>query len=134
MVDPDAADDAMTNLTIEPDFPSAVSDADFVTEAVAENLDVKQSVFADLDEHAPADAIPATNTSGLAIADIAHDVADGSRVLGTHWFNPPYIVPLVEIVKGPETTDAAAHVGEDHGDLSSIENPDALDAIESGTR
>lgn len=107
-VDPEAVERAMANLQTDPDFPSVVADADFVTEAVAEDLEVKQSVFADLDEHAPAEAILATNTSGFSIADITRDVADTSRVLGTHWFNPPYIVPLVEIVKGPATIDAAA--------------------------
>jgi 3-hydroxyacyl-CoA dehydrogenase len=107
-VDADDADEAMANLTTDAEFPSAVGDADFVTEAVAEDLPIKQSVFADLDEHAPSDALLATNTSGLSIADIARDVDDATRVLGTHWFNPPYIVPLVEVVKGPETTDAAA--------------------------
>jgi 3-hydroxyacyl-CoA dehydrogenase len=103
----DAADAALSNLRTESDFAAAVAGADFVTEAVAEDLAVKQSVFADLDAHAPADALLATNTSGLSIADIARDVEDTSRVLGTHWFNPPHIVPLVEVVKGPETTDAA---------------------------
>lgn len=107
-VDRDAADAALSNLRTESDFAAAVEDADFVTEAVAEDPAVKQSVFADLDAHAPADALLATNTSGLSIADIARDADDASRVLGTHWFNPPHIVPLVEVVKGPETTDAAA--------------------------
>jgi len=107
-VEPEAADAALSNLATESDLASAVAGADFVTEAVAEDLAVKQTVFADLDAHAPADALLATNTSGLSIAEIAREVEDTSRVLGTHWFNPPHIVPLVEVVKGPETTDAAA--------------------------
>jgi 3-hydroxybutyryl-CoA dehydrogenase len=107
-VDRATADAALSNLRTGSDFASAVAGADFVTEAVVEDLAVKQSVFAGLDAHAPADALLATNTSGLAIADIARDVDDASRVLGTHWFNPPHIVPLVEVVKGPETTDAVA--------------------------
>jgi 3-hydroxyacyl-CoA dehydrogenase len=107
-VERDAADAALSNLATESTFEAAVADADFVTEAVAEDLAVKRSVFADLDAHAPADAVLATNTSGLSIAEMTRDVADTSRVLGTHWFNPPHIVPLVEVVKGPETTDAVA--------------------------
>jgi len=107
-VDRATADAALSNLRTDSDIASAVAGADFVTEAVAEDIAVKQSVFADLDAHAPADALLATNTSGLSIADIARDVDDTSRVLGTHWFNPPHIVPLVEVVKGPGTTDAAA--------------------------
>jgi 3-hydroxyacyl-CoA dehydrogenase len=107
-VDRETADTALSRLRTESDLSRAVTDADFVTEAVVEDLDVKQSVFADLDAHASEDALLATNTSGLAIADITRDVADASRVLGTHWFNPPHIVPLVEVVKGPGTADVAA--------------------------
>ncbi|MEF8852415.1 MAG: 3-hydroxyacyl-CoA dehydrogenase NAD-binding domain-containing protein [Haloarculaceae archaeon] len=107
-VDRAAADAALSNLWTESDLAGAVAGADVVTEAVAEDISVKRSVFADLDAHAPADALLATNTSGLSIADITGDVADTSRVLGTHWFNPPHIVPLVEVVKGPDTADAAA--------------------------
>jgi len=107
-VDRDEAEAALSNLRTEADLASAVADADVVTEAVVEDLDVKQSVFADLDANAPADALLATNTSGLSIAEIARDVTDTTRVLGTHWFNPPHIVPLVEVVKGPDTADAVA--------------------------
>lgn len=107
-VDREEADAALSHLRTESDLADAVADSDFVTEAVVENIAVKQSVFADLDAHAPADALLATNTSGLSIAEITRDVTDTTRVLGTHWFNPPHIVPLVEVVKGPETADAAA--------------------------
>jgi 3-hydroxyacyl-CoA dehydrogenase len=107
-VDREEADAALSNLRTESGLESAVADADFVTEAVVEDLDVKQSVFADLDAHAPEDALLATNTSGLSIAEITEAVADTSRVLGTHWFNPPHIVPLVEVVKGPDTADTVA--------------------------
>ena len=112
-VDSSAVDRAMDNLQTASQLRTAVADADLVTEAVAEDIEVKQSVFAALDEHAPTDAILATNTSGLAIRDIARDVQEMGRVLGTHWFNPPYIVPLVEIVRGPATTDAAVETTED---------------------
>lgn len=83
----------------------AVSDADLVTEAVTEDLEIKHEVFTRLDRHAPAEAILATNTSGLSITDIAGVVTDPSRVVGTHWFNPPHIVPLVEVVRGEQTSD-----------------------------
>lgn len=107
-IDASTVDRTLATVRTEPSFPAAVADVDFVTEAVAEDLEIKQAVFADLDEHAPDDAILATNTSGLSIAAVSRDVTDTSRVLGTHWFNPPYIVPLVEIVKGPATTESAA--------------------------
>ena len=83
----------------------AVRDADLITEAVTEDLSIKQSIFEELDRHAPESAILATNTSSLSIDRITEPVDRRDRVLGTHWFNPPYIVPLVEIVKGSETSD-----------------------------
>jgi len=101
------AETALGNVARADSFEGAVGDAGFVTEAVAEDIAVKRTVFERLDEHAPADSVLATNTSGLSIDDIAAPVSDPSRVLGTHWFNPPYVVPLVEIVKGTETTDTA---------------------------
>jgi 3-hydroxyacyl-CoA dehydrogenase len=82
-----------------------VAGADLATEAVTEDLAVKRAVFERLDEHAPSGAILATNTSGLSIDDIAAPVADPGRVLGTHWFNPPHVVPLVEVVKGSATRE-----------------------------
>ncbi|AGN01239.1 3-hydroxyacyl-CoA dehydrogenase [Salinarchaeum sp. Harcht-Bsk1] len=103
-----AATDALDRISLHTDVAEAVDGVDFVTEAVAEDAAIKQAVFEDLDEHAPADAILATNTSGISIDEIAGPVEDASRVLGTHWFNPPHLVPLVEVVKGSATTDAAA--------------------------
>lgn len=100
------AESTLDNITCAESFEAAVTEAEFVTEAVAEDIAVKQTVFEGLDEHAPADAILATNTSGLSIDDIASPVSDPTRVLGTHWFNPPHIVPLVEIIKGTETADS----------------------------
>lgn len=104
---------ALENVTLVRDVESTVADADFVTEAVAEDLSIKQAVFADLDRYAPADAVLATNTSGLSIDDIAAPVTDAGRVLGTHWFNPPYLVPLVEIVTGSATADAVVQPVQD---------------------
>lgn len=108
-ITPDRAETAQARIETVPDLSDCVRDADFVTEAVAEDIEIKQTVFADLDTHT-SDAILATNTSGLSIDEIAEPVTDASRVLGTHWFNPPYIVPLVEIVKGSATSDDAVDV------------------------
>jgi len=105
-IDAEAADDAADRITRTTSLADAVSGADFVTEAVVEDLDIKREVFADLDDHAADDAILATNTSGLSITEIADATADPERVVGTHWFNPPYVVPLVEVIRGEETADA----------------------------
>lgn len=103
-----SADDRSTiteRISYHETIEEAVSDADLVTEAVTEDLEIKHEVFTRLDQHAPAEAILATNTSGLSITDIASVVDDPGRVVGTHWFNPPHIVPLVEVVRGDQTSD-----------------------------
>ena len=91
-------------------LPDAVEGRDFVTEAVVEDISIKRDVFGRLADAAPDDAILATNTSGLSITEIAEGADDPSRVVGTHWFNPAYIVPLVEVVHGEETDQAVADV------------------------
>ena len=79
--------------------------ADLVVEAVAENLDLKQSVIADLDAADP-DAVLATNTSVLPVSRIAERASRPERVVGTHWWNPPDLIPVVEVVKGERTSSA----------------------------
>jgi 3-hydroxyacyl-CoA dehydrogenase/enoyl-CoA hydratase/3-hydroxybutyryl-CoA epimerase len=81
--------------------------ADLVVEAVVENLDAKHDVFARLDGLVRPDAVLATNTSSLRVADIAQATAHPSRVLGLHFFNPVNKMPLVEIVRASQTEDGA---------------------------
>jgi 3-hydroxybutyryl-CoA dehydrogenase len=77
---------------------AAVRDADVVVEAIAENLALKQQVFAAIEKSAPGNAILASNTSVIPISAIMEGLTDRSRALGTHWWNPPYLVPLVEVI------------------------------------
>ncbi|MFW6385103.1 MAG: 3-hydroxyacyl-CoA dehydrogenase family protein [Halodesulfurarchaeum sp.] len=105
---------ALDRIAPTTDFGEAVADADFVVEVVPERIDVKETVFSKLDEQAPSDAILATNTSGLSITDLASRVDDPERVVGTHWFNPPYVVPLVELVKAEQTDDDLVEALYDH--------------------
>ena len=81
-----------------------VGDADFVVEAALENLAVKQALFAEVERHAPAHAILASNTSVIPITSIMEGVADGARTVGTHWWNPPFLVPLVEVIGTDRTS------------------------------
>jgi 3-hydroxybutyryl-CoA dehydrogenase len=81
------------------DLASAVAGADLVIEAAPEKLELKQGLFAQLDKLAPATAILASNTSAIPIAQIAERVKDKSRVVGTHFWNPPHLVRLVEVVQ-----------------------------------
>lgn len=87
------------------DVKTAVASADFVVEAAAEDLDVKRRLFAEIETFAPHRAILATNTSVIPISDIMRDLEFGHRAVGTHWWNPPFLVPLVEVI-GTDRTAA----------------------------
>jgi 3-hydroxybutyryl-CoA dehydrogenase len=102
------------------DLPDAVSDADVVIEAVPEILDLKREVFATVVSHARADALLGTNTSQLSITSIAAPLGDdGARLVGVHFFNPPVMMRLLEIIAGlqtsPETLERARELGEHLG-------------------
>lgn len=88
------------------DLAEAMGEADFVVECVLENMELKQGVFQELDRLCPADAILATNTSVMSITEIASKAKRRERIIGTHFWNPPYLIPLVEVVKGTDTSDA----------------------------
>ena len=97
-------DEIMSRITATVDMAEAVADADFVTESIPENLHLKQEIFRAMDSLAPRDAILASNTSMLRITDIGKEVKEKERLVITHWFNPPYLIPVVEVVKGPNTS------------------------------
>jgi 3-hydroxyacyl-CoA dehydrogenase len=90
---------------IEPttDLSSALKDADFVLEAVAEVPEIKKALFSQLNKFCLRGAVLASNTSGLDIFNIV-DVDNPERLIITHWFAPPHIIPLVEVVPGEETS------------------------------
>ncbi len=94
-------------LRAERDLAGAVRGADIVIEAVTEDLGVKQRLFAQLEQAAPAAALLATNTSSLSVASIAAAVRDPGRVVGMHFFNPVHAMKLVEVVTHPGATTAA---------------------------
>ncbi|MGC5360093.1 3-hydroxyacyl-CoA dehydrogenase NAD-binding domain-containing protein [Streptomyces sp. DT24] len=89
------------------DKAEGFSDADFVIEAVFEEIGVKQQVFAEVEAVVPAHAILATNTSSLSVTEMASKLKHPERVVGFHFFNPVAILPLLEIVRGERTDDAA---------------------------
>ncbi|MFT4964670.1 MAG: 3-hydroxyacyl-CoA dehydrogenase, partial [Halobacteriales archaeon] len=97
----------------------AFASADLVVEAVPENIDLKVDVFSTADELAPADAILATNTSTLPITEIADATERPERVVGMHFSSPVQMMPILEIIRGEETSDAvfetAQAVGDDIG-------------------
>jgi len=85
-------------------------DADFVVEAVPERIELKKQVFRKLDGICPKNTILASNTSTLSISEIAQGTNRPDKVIGTHWMNPPYIIPLVEVIRGDETSDSTVDV------------------------
>ncbi len=114
-VEADIADGAMERLHVGT-LVASVPGADLVVEAVPESLELKQALFREVDRHAPAHAILATNTSSLSVAAIASVVSDPGRVVGMHFFNPVHIMALLELVQAEgtrdEVIDAAKAFGE----------------------
>ena len=110
--EPDA-EAALDRIETTTDLPEAVSEADFITEAAVEQQAVKEDIFSDLDDHAPGEAILATNTSGLNITRLAEATDRPGRVVGTHWFNPPMLMDLVEVIETEHIDDGVADTCED---------------------
>jgi 3-hydroxyacyl-CoA dehydrogenase len=81
-----------------------LSDVDLIVEAVPENLDLKKSVFSDLDRIVKPQAIFATNTSGFAISELNKAVSRRDRFIGFHWFSPAFIMKIIEVIYAPETS------------------------------
>ncbi|WP_367105929.1 fatty acid oxidation complex subunit alpha FadB [uncultured Psychrobacter sp.] len=102
----DKAKAALSNITPTLDF-NAFDDVAFVVEAVVENLKIKKSVLKEVETKVSEDTIIATNTSSLSIADLAEDLARPQNFVGMHFFNPVPIMPLVEIIRGPKSSDEA---------------------------
>ena len=88
------------------DKSEAFADADFVIEAVFEEMKIKKQVFADVEAIVSPECVLATNTSSLSITEMAADLAHPERVVGFHFFNPVAVMPLLEIVRGERTDDA----------------------------
>ena len=99
------------NLKKSIDLASAVKDADFVLEAVVEKMDVKKQVFKTCDENAPPHCILATNTSTMSITEIASATNREDKVIGMHFFNPPILMRLIEIIAGEKSSDEAMYIG-----------------------
>ncbi len=104
----DLGDDesAVDRVTPQGDLAEAVRDADYVVEAVLEDLALKQKIFADVEKHVRPDTILASNTSVIPITSIMQGLQKRERALGTHWWNPPFLVPLVEVIETQWTSPA----------------------------
>jgi 3-hydroxybutyryl-CoA dehydrogenase len=108
----DERDAGLTRLTLTTEL-SDLRDCDLVIEAVLEQLDLKREVFAELDRVTRPDAVLATNTSALSVSEIAESTQHPDRVGGMHFFNPAPVLPLVEIVRTPRSSDEAVDAAYD---------------------
>lgn len=100
------ADAMLRRLQMTTGLAAALADADLVIEAVPERIDLKLQLFAEIERHAPPDAIVASNTSGLSITEMAATLGNPSRVAGMHFFNPVHKMKLIEIVRALQTAPA----------------------------
>jgi 3-hydroxyacyl-CoA dehydrogenase len=91
----------------------AVRDVQFIQESVLENYGTKHAIIEELEKYAPADAIYASSTSGLLITEIAKHAKHPERFIGAHPYNPPHLIPLVEITKGEKTSPDAVQAGKE---------------------
>jgi len=97
----------MSRLTAVISMDEALSGASVVFEAVPERLDLKVNVFKKADKLSAEDSLLATNTSSIPISEIASSLERPERVIGMHFFNPPQLMPLIEIVRGQKTSDSS---------------------------
>ena len=97
-------DEVESRMTFTGDLRTAVEDADLVVEAIVENLEVKQAMFRELESICRVDTILASNTSTYLPSQIAEATKNPERVVVMHYFNPPHVVPLVEVVGGRDTS------------------------------
>jgi len=103
----DVAKATLSRLSYYGDMAKAVEGADMIVEAVPESLNLKKSVFKEAGEHASPEAIYASNTSNIRITDLADAVPRPDRMVGMHFFNPPMVMKLVEVIPGAKTDPSA---------------------------
>jgi len=101
---PKDAEAVMKRIEGTTSIEEAVKDIDIVAEAVYEDINVKKNIFKKLDENCPAHAILASNTSALSITEMGQTTKRPDKVMGLHFFNPPYAMKLVEVVMGSQTS------------------------------
>ena len=101
----DEADAAWSRIRFTTDLEDAIGDADFVIEAATEKLEIKRSLFAELDEVAPAHAILTTNSSTYGSSSVSDATNRPEQVCNMHFFNPALVMKAVEVVRNPETSD-----------------------------
>jgi 3-hydroxybutyryl-CoA dehydrogenase len=98
-------DEILTRIHPVLDLKEAVANADLIIEAAPENPELKKALFREVDGYAPAHAIIASNTSSVSITELASATKRPEKVVGMHFFNPPQLMKLIEIIRGAKTSD-----------------------------
>ena len=107
---PDSADLALGQIEASSDLRAAVDEVDVVVESIGENLENKRAVFRQLDEYCPPRAILTSNSSSFTPSLMAGATTRPQQFLGMHYFNPPCLIPLVEVIRGEQTSDATVEL------------------------
>ena len=106
----DEIDKITSRVKTTRNLDEAILKAPIIIESVAEDLKIKQDLFKELDQMCPEDTILATNTSVISITEIASKARNRNRIVGAHFWFPPYLIPLVEVVKGKDTSDETMEI------------------------
>ena len=102
-IDEDKRKDIEKAIKFTTDMEEAVKEADLIQESGPERVEIKRSIIKNIESYASEDAIIASSTSGLLVTDIAAEAEHPERIVGTHPYNPPHLIPLVEMTKGEKT-------------------------------
>lgn len=105
IIEKDGIPATLQRIQTDTHLESVAENADFVVEAVTENLPLKQQIFEKLDAICPPHTILASNTTALMPSQIAMNAKRKDKILNTHYFNPPALIPLVELIRSPDTSD-----------------------------
>jgi 3-hydroxybutyryl-CoA dehydrogenase len=108
-------DAALSRIEPVADLPAAAAEADLVVEAAPESIELKRSIFEQVDRSAPDHALLASNTSSLSVGEIAEVTRRPESVVGMHFFNPVHLMPLLEVVRAERTSDDSVHRAVDVG-------------------
>ncbi|MHA2502831.1 MAG: 3-hydroxyacyl-CoA dehydrogenase family protein [Candidatus Kariarchaeaceae archaeon] len=125
---PEKMEEIKTRMRGELDLQAAVSSADLVIEAIVENLGIKNKVWADIGKYAPEHTIFGSNTSSLSITEMAKASGRPEKFLGTHFFNPPVIMKIIEFIKGYETSEETLRAAVEYGKSMEMQTVEANEA------
>jgi 3-hydroxybutyryl-CoA dehydrogenase len=107
LAQPEDIDRCLDRISLCPSLEAFAQDRQFIIEAILEDLKTKRSVYAELEGLTPSDTIFSSNTSAISITEISAALKIKGRFLGTHFWNPPHVLPCVEVIKGADTDDEA---------------------------